>query len=359
MVPEWCQWQESLMTDVAVDDPTADWTAPGAYAVAPGVYRIPLPLPMDGLRAVNVYAIVEGSNLVVVDSGWAIAEARTQLQAGLTAIGAGLADVDQFLITHVHRDHYTQAIMLRREFGTKVALGSGEQGSLARVSDPEKSPEYPQIPLLRVAGAGQLLDQLVALEGTAPEIDPRVWEPPDEWLADQVIASVGSRGLRGIATPGHTQGHMVFADEAAGLLFAGDHVLPHITPSIGFEAVPADFPLRDYLDSLRLVRALPDMRLLPAHGPVTPSVHARIDELLDHHDKRLDASLATVRQGATTAYAAAGLLTWTRRERRLAELDPVNAMLAVLETMSHLDVLVLQGRLSVAEVDGVRHYAVS
>ena len=35
----------------------ADWTRPGVYRCAPDVYRIPLPLPMDGLRAVNVYAI--------------------------------------------------------------------------------------------------------------------------------------------------------------------------------------------------------------------------------------------------------------------------------------------------------------
>ena len=47
------------------------WIEEGAHLVAPGVHRIPLPLPSDGLRAVNVYAI-EGSNgLVLIDSGWA------------------------------------------------------------------------------------------------------------------------------------------------------------------------------------------------------------------------------------------------------------------------------------------------
>ena len=33
------------------------WADEGAWPVAPGVHRIPLPLPTDGLRAVNVYAI--------------------------------------------------------------------------------------------------------------------------------------------------------------------------------------------------------------------------------------------------------------------------------------------------------------
>ena len=35
-----------------------DWTVPGVYPVAPGVHRVPLPLPTDGLRAVNVYVVV-------------------------------------------------------------------------------------------------------------------------------------------------------------------------------------------------------------------------------------------------------------------------------------------------------------
>lgn len=146
-------------------------------------------------------------------------------------------------------------------------------------------------------------------------------------------------------TPGHTQGHLVFADVDSGLLFAGDHVLPHITPSIGFEPIPAELPLRDYLESLRVVLGLPDMRLLPAHGPVTDSAHRRVCELLEHHDDRLQRCLAAVRSGATTSAEVAGLLDWTRRQRRLETLDDFNQMLATCETHSHLQVLVAAGQL--------------
>jgi len=108
-----------------------------------------------------------------------------------------------------------------------------------------------------------------------------------------------TRRLEAIATPGHTRGHVVFADAAAGrLLFAGDHVLPHITPSISLEAAPQELPLRDFIESLLLVR--PDARPGPCcrpHGPVSPSVHARVDELLDHHDARLSAMLAVLADG--------------------------------------------------------------
>src|SRR5271163_2609818 len=94
------------------------WTEEGAHPVAPGVHRIPLPLPSDGLRAVNVYAIEADHGLVLIDSGWALAIARDQLERSLAAIGAGLPDVRQFLVTHLHRDHYTQAIAIRNVFGT-------------------------------------------------------------------------------------------------------------------------------------------------------------------------------------------------------------------------------------------------
>lgn len=57
-----------------------DWTSPGAFEVFPGVYRIPLPLPSDALKAVNVYALVDGDGLVLVDSGWAVPAASTVLE---------------------------------------------------------------------------------------------------------------------------------------------------------------------------------------------------------------------------------------------------------------------------------------
>ena len=67
----------------------------------------------------------------------------------------------------------------------------------------------------------------------------------------------------------------MFADRRAGLLFAGDHVLPDVKPSIGFEPAYVQQPLRDFLASLAKVRAMPDLMLLPAHGPVSPSSHTR------------------------------------------------------------------------------------
>jgi len=334
-----------------------EWAEPGVYPVAPGVHRVPLPLPTDGLRAVNVYVITGDGGLVLIDSGWALEVARRDLTSALAALGAGLGDIRSFLVTHVHRDHYTLAVQLRREFGGTVSLGLGERQAIAVLSGGTAEPFAPQLAELRASGAdaliGNLADTARALPGGAAD-----WEEPDKWLTPYEEIGVAGRALTVIPTPGHTRGHVVFRDAAAGLLFAGDHVLPHITPSIGFEAVPSRQPLQDFLGSLRLVRSLPDMRLLPAHGPVAPSAHTRIDELLAHHDDRLARCLAAVRDGAATAYQAAGFLRWTRRQRRLGELDPFNQMLAVIETRAHLELLAAQGRLVSSVHDGVVRYEV-
>lgn len=333
----------------------ADWTTPGVFPVADGVYRIPLPMPDDGLRAVNVYAIEDDVGLVLVDAGWAVPAARSALDAALAALGCDIAGIRRFLVTHVHQDHYAQAIQVRRETGVPVALGVGDRASLEYLVAGTNDPYAAPLAQLRSAGAGMLAEQVAELASRSaqPEID---WQLPDEWLAGEREVALAGRSLRALPTPGHTAGHYVFRDPVAGLLFAGDHVLPGITPSVGFEAVAAHRPLGRYLESLRAVRALPDAVLLPAHGPAGGSVHQRIDELLAHHDERLAEIGAAVAAGAGTAYQVAQSLPWTRRRRKLDDLAPYHRMLAVNETALHLELLAERGLVALRLNHGVVTY---
>ncbi len=340
------------MASVDVAHGRHDWLRAGAFEVAPGVYRIPLPMPGDGLRAVNVYAIRDGDGLVLVDSGWAVPQARAALEDALGELGCGLGDVRRFLVTHLHRDHYTLGIELRSTFGTPVAVGAGERPSLEVLLAGTHDQQLSQ---LERGGAAELVELIRSARGPETERPEEGFERPDEWLDGGAEIELTDRTLRVVDTPGHTRGHVVFVDERNSLLFAGDHVLPHITPSIGLEAARTELPLGDYLDSLRRVRELPDLRLLPAHGPVTASAHSRVDELLAHHEDRLDRTERAVRAGAGTAREAAGELGWTRRERSFTDLDPFNQVLAVGETAAHLDVLVARDRLH-RVVDGVARY---
>jgi len=324
------------------------WTAPGAWRVADGIHRIPLPLPLDGLKAVNVYVLEGDDGLTLVDGGWAVTEGREALEAGLAKIDAGFGDIRRFLVTHVHRDHYTLASVLGQEYGAEVSLGIGDKPTLDLASGRDTA-AYSTDRFLRLAGAHEIAEQWAAAQPPPP--DPAMWRYPDVWLEQDQTLSVAGRTLDAVHTPGHTQGHFVFADRPAELLFAGDHVLSTITPSIGFEPVAVVSPLGDFMASLTKVRGLPDLRLLPAHGPVAPSSHARIDELLAHHEDRLRLCLASLAAGPKTSLQVAHDLPWTRHEHAFASLDLFNAALAVLETKAHLELLVARGDATRAETE--------
>ncbi|WP_425826454.1 MBL fold metallo-hydrolase [Streptomyces fractus] len=333
------------------------WAEAGVQTVEAGVHRVPLPLPNDGLHAVNVYLLedlTDDGGIVMIDGGWAIPEARKQLEKALAGIGRDLGDISHILATHIHRDHYTQAVELRRLFGSRVYLGAGERPGLEMLHRLASDSPAGSLDTLRRAGAGELADRVEAMDHGG--YDPDVWEAPDQWVEAGTL-HFGAGELTAVPTPGHTKGHVVYRDERRGLLFSGDHVLPHITPSIGFElSEPGGRPLADYLDSLQLMTRYPDTRLLPAHGPVTDSAHARVTELLAHHDDRLAKSIAALGDDTLDAHAVARGLGWTRREVPFAELSAFNQMLAVNETAAHMDVLVLRERVAAEPVDGVLQY---
>jgi glyoxylase-like metal-dependent hydrolase (beta-lactamase superfamily II) len=337
------------------------WAEPGVEDLGGGLHRIPLPLPQDGLKAVNVYAITGDDGVDLIDAGMALVQARERLTAALGQLGYGLGDIRNFFITHIHQDHYTLAVELRTTLRGQIALGEGERinmEAIRAVAAGQHEPGF--IEMLDAMGAPELADQVRQLMGLRQaDVRPRPqWSDPDRWLADGATLDLRSRTLRVIHTPGHTRGHVVFHDEAGASLFAGDHVLPHITPSIGFQPSMTRMALNDYLGSLRLMLALPDSRLLPAHGPVCDSTHDRVTELLAHHEGRLGQTLDAASGDPVTAFQAASAIPWTRRQRKFADLDPMNQLLAVGETAAHLEVLVVRGQLTRrASPEGVDTYA--
>ena len=324
--------------------PTSAWTDPGCFEVAPRVHRIPLSMPNDGLRAINVYALETARGLALIDGGWRVPSALRELTVALATIRRSPADIHDVYVTHIHRDHYTFAVELRRLFGARVHLGRHEQPGLHEVMAIRTNVPVGSIRELERAGAPALASDMIDLTAAEP-FDDEAWQLPDSWL-DAGTIDLGGRRLEAVPTPGHTKGHLVFQDHDSGLLFTGDHVLPTITPSIGFELGARELPLQHYLSSLRLLLTRPDARLMPAHGYPTDSVHGRVHGLLGHHAERFDQAEHVLRSIGTpsTAHEVAQRLLWTRRGRSLAELDSFNQLMAVCETLAHLDVMVEDGR---------------
>lgn len=304
------------------------------------VWRIVLPLPMPDLKEVNAYAICGDDGVTLIDPGWASPESESILVAGLAEAGFSPADVRRILVTHAHWDHYTQAVKWRAERDVTVYLGRGERHTIEAFKTVDGV--YPhQVLWLRRAGAPELAEQVEALE-----LEP--WEKnvpfgePDVWLDGGEEIDCGGVRVLAHATPGHTRGHTVFELPDAGVLFTGDHILPRITPSIGFERAPQRLALSSYLDSLQLCQRWASASMLPAHGAVATNVGSRVGELLEHHRHRLDEITDLVRAGARTAYEVARQMRWTRRALPIDELGIIHEMTAVLEVLAHLDLLAAQ-----------------
>jgi glyoxylase-like metal-dependent hydrolase (beta-lactamase superfamily II) len=236
------------------------------------------------------------------------------------------------------------ATVLGHEFGADVALGLGDKPGLDLFhGDVPDRTESSFTRMLVTAGAADLAEFWTQGRGDQ-EFDLSHWQYPDTWLDGDFAIPVGARSLDAVHTPGHTPGHYVFADRAGGLLFAGDHVLPTITPSIGFTVPPTPDPLGSFMASLTKVRALPDLTILPAHGPVAPSSHARVEELLAFHEERLRLSLAALAGGTLTSAQVAGHLGWTRHQHAYDGLDEFSRGMAAMETKAHLELLVARGQ---------------
>src|SRR5262249_28336781 len=91
--------------------------------------------------------------------------------------------------------------------------------------------------------------------------------PPPEavrLLEDGGELRLGAHTYAILWTPGHSDYHLCLLRED-GLLIVGDHILPSITPNIGYYPGGRPDPLGDYYASLTRVRDLSARLVLPGH----------------------------------------------------------------------------------------------
>ena len=107
----------------------------------------------------------------------------------------------------------------------------------------------------------------------------------------------GDGVLEIVPTPGHSPDHLCFFDRESGDLYCGD--LARLGGTIVIP-VSKGGDLREYLASLRRVRDLAPLRLLPGHGPIVDDPIALIDEYLAHRAQREQQILKAMLDGART-----------------------------------------------------------
>ena len=117
----------------------------------------------------------------------------------------------------------------------------------------------------------------------------------DEGLGEGDVVVGGGLEVRVLATPGHTADSLSFVLDDAVL--TGDTVLGRGTTVVAHP----DGVLGDYLASLRRLRELGSLAVLPGHGPELPSAGEAAERYLAHRESRLAQVRAAVAGGATSA----------------------------------------------------------
>jgi glyoxylase-like metal-dependent hydrolase (beta-lactamase superfamily II) len=320
--------------------------AGGAVPLGSGVTWVRLPVP-GALKHINVWLLEDGAGWTLIDTGMNVPASRAAWDGPLAAVLGG-RPITRIVCTHHHPDHAGLAGWLAERHQVAVYMSAPEQRLLWSLLGTGASHHAMRDRIqaferdgLSVTGELQPLATVEGYRRVMSGIPAEI-----RLLGDGDVLDVG--GVRWVAllARGHTDGQLLFHAPEAGLLIAGDQVLPRITSNIGIFPEREDpDPLHSFLSSFAALAALePEPLVLPSHGDVFRGLRLRLGELAAHHERTLLEVVRLVRAPATAADLAARLFR--------SPLDPLNRMLAVGETLAHLHYLAARGRLTLFEAPG-------
>ena len=234
-------------------------------ALEPLVTRVLAPNPSPYTFTGTQTHIVGTTDLAIIDPG-------PDDPAHLAALTAAIAGrpVTAIVITHHHRDHSPASRPLSLTTGAPVVgaapFALHDDGARADAS----------------------FDQGYA---------------PDRVLADgEEIAGEGWT-LAALATPGHTSNHLAFAlpqaQDGAGALFSGDHVMGWSTTVVS----PPDGDMAAYMASLERLMARTDHIYYPGHGDRIDRPQRLVRGLLGHRRQREGQIVRLLRETPATVPA--------------------------------------------------------
>ncbi len=320
----------------------AAWAAgvlPEVEQVRPGLWSIPVPIPMTGLRYVLVYALELPDGVAVIDAGWDTEDAWAALVGGLATAGYTPQDVRAIMVTHIHPDHYGLAGRLRETSGAWVGLHPADAALIpGRYTDIDTLLDENRLLLQRIGVPSEesgLAEVSMHVKAFVKTTDP------DRLLHDGDRMDLPGWNLRAIWTPGHSPGHLCFVDEDRRVLFSGDQVLPRITPNISVHPQQRPNPLADYLESVDRLGRLTIGEVLPAHEYRFTDLSGRLAEIADHHAERLvEIEKELAASPGCTSWELSTRLTWSRP---WTEIQGYMRRAATGETLAHLVLLEQRG----------------
>ena len=260
--------------------------------VLPGVWRLRLPLPWPAVPHCNAWAVAAGDGIVLIDTGTHEPGSLAQLERALDQVGLRLEQVRLLLCTHAHADHCGQAAAIVQRAGCELWAHPNLAHFNAAAGDPEAA-HARRVEIARQSGVPVAPADHGRPLASGPLAPDRDLVPGVEVQSDLGPWSVHF-------TPGHAPSHVCLFQPERRLLISGDHLLGRVSLYFDYGWTPD--PVGEFLGSLDATEALGARLALSGHGrPFT--------DVREHHaanrrlvQERLDAVLAGLGDGPSTAY---------------------------------------------------------
>ena len=301
--------------------------------VLPGVFRLRLPLPWPGVPHCNAWALAAGDGIVLVDTGTHEPGSLAQLERALDQVGLRLEHVRLLVCTHAHADHCGQAGPIVERAGCELWAHPNLAHFNAMADDPEAA-HARRVEIARQSGVPMAVPDRGRPLAAGPLHPDRDLLPGVEIATDLGSFSVHE-------TPGHAPSHVCLFQPERRLLISGDHLLGRVSLYFDYGFTPD--PVGEFLASLDATDALNALLALSGHG-------RPFSDVREHHEanrrlvrERLDAVLAGLADGPSTAY---DLLPAVYGEA----FEPAFAAWALTKVLCYLTHLEITG--SVRRIDG-------
>ncbi|MBU8906107.1 MBL fold metallo-hydrolase [Desertibacillus haloalkaliphilus] len=288
-----------------------------------GLTKVTIDLPFR-LNHVNCYLAENEKGLTIIDTGLNNDQSRMTWEKYV-----GNKQVEKLFITHYHPDHYGYAGELQQRTGASVWMSEVDT-ALADKFLNDESTGLTKV-FFELCGVGE--DLLVQLADNSTNFRSRVTPQPrvDYYFEENKKVVIGELAYDVIFTPGHSSGLVCFYNKEKDVLISTDHILPKITPNISCTIYGLDNPLANYFESLQKIKQLDASYVIPSHGEPFYHANQRIDEIIAHHDERLERTLEILTSEVTVLEASKQLF---RKELTVHEMN-----FAIGETMAHLEYL--------------------
>ena len=318
--------------------------------VAKDIYTFEVKLPNNPLKALNVYVVKGGDRTVVFDTGFNAEESKMDLLNGLEALDLKIEDVE-VVLTHLHSDH-VGLVNLFADVGCKVYAGKVDGQLINQMVTNEYWDNLEaMIPLY-----GMEEDEIMTDEN--PGYKHRLTKTID-YIELKIgdFFEVGDYCFEILDLSGHTPGHLGFYDKEAQIILSADTILDPITPNITFWGFEYPDILNTYVETLYRLQKIKIDQALATHRKIITNHVERIDELVLHHDERLQEILdAMNNEEDYTVREISANISWRIRADNWDEFPKSQKWFATGETMAHLHRLVNTECVSMTEREGTLYF---